>query len=165
MGLTRLQLVGKKVKASFCQQDSLHVSLSRPVAVPESETPRIVKSLRHRLVGQKGGSIFIEESVIALPSKSTRRVFVAAPIAQVSAERVLIPLLQRVDQVYNAFGLPTFFEDPLLHMSFASTETTAIQSYFPKRTKPSNPALGGLEAGVDAVYCEIGQRQCIILLA
>ncbi len=159
LGLARLQLVGKSVKASFCEHDSLHISLSRPCAIDVSRVPELLAELGSALSVQQGGMVAVEEFVIALPSQNNSRLFTAAPVSSESAEKVVLPLIRCVDHAFGRLSLPLFYENPLPHMSFASTSTTAIKESFPDPSaRPTTPP-NCIQLYVGTVTCEIGHRQ------
>lgn len=162
MGLARLQLVNNNVKASFCEHDSFHISISRPVSVPESKSSLIVNRLQGQFTTRKQCTVTIEQRVIALRSKNTRRLFVAAPIQTECAERELMTMVRLVDDVYRGLGLPAFYDDPRLHMSFASTETTDIEGCYVET--PNSSSLQGFQVDMSSVVCEVGRSQFIIPL-
>lgn len=158
LGRARLQLVGKSVKASFCPHESLHVSISRACAVDERRVPDVVAELRKALAGTRGGTVAIEEFIIALPSQNNARLFTAAPVSKESAREVVLPLIRAVDGAFSRMGLPIFYQNPLPHMSFASTASTAVRDSFPDAIADRD----GVECigfPVSHVVCEAGHRQ------
>ncbi len=161
MGMARLALVNRLVKASFTQHTSFHVSIARATSIPLSQVNKLASALRSGFASEKGGTITLEARVVALLSASTRRLYVAAPLDQSSSRDVVLPLIAKTDAVYGQFGLPCFHEDPRPHMSFASTESTAVQAAFDDDGKPSGESFS---TGISAVVCDIGKSQMVFPL-
>lgn len=164
MGITRLQMVGKSVKAAFCEQDMLHVSLSRPVMIAEEHVPSLVRYLKQRLTTACSGCIVLCETIIALHSQNRSRLFVASPVQKRSAENVVLPLIRRVDDVYAQWQLPAYYDTPLPHMSFASTATLAVAEYFPSVHSYCEPNKATHIVHFEHVVCEIANRQYVFSL-
>jgi len=163
MGLARLALVNYPVKASFVKHDRpYHISLSKPFKVPVSQTPAIFSALRAALrnSNSNSGTVHLRQKPIGLLSKNSRRLFVASPIYPVD---VVVGLIGVVDAAFKTLGLPTFYEDPKPHMSFASTETTDVQDAFNNIAEPHKEE-STFAVEVSAVSCEIGQQQIVIPL-
>ena len=161
MGKARLALVNREVKASFVEHSSFHVSISRTTTIPLSQVSEIGRALRSGFAAEKCGIIQIESRVIALPSASTHRLYIAAPVDLESSCNVVLPLIARTDSIYSRFGLPRFHEDPRPHMSFASTESIDAQNAFKDDAEPEGDPF---VTEISAVVCEVGSKQLMFPL-
>lgn len=165
MGMARLRLTGGKIKAAFTPLTDFHVSIARPVAIPEAQIRGLVADLANAMRHCSRVQIGIRSSVKGFASGNGHRVFVAAPLTTATGRGVVKGLINAVDTVYETRGLPVFFEDPKPHMSFAWTEV--IDTLLEFRENDSTPSVGEedvLDLFADKVECSIGMSKYYFIL-
>lgn len=163
MGKARLQLVGSPVKASFSELNDFHISVSRPASIRSNTIPELVSKLRHRVEQCRGGLVDVKPSISAFLSQNNRRLYLAAPIVSGSTRCAILDLISATDEVLQAFGLATFFDDPKPHMSFASTEKIEVLSQFNSICNYAKDE-DCLQLKIEKVECSIGRSRYVFTL-
>lgn len=160
MGIARLRLTGRPVKATFTELTDLHISIARPVTIREAQILGLVGDLATAVRNCTAVQIGIQSTVEGFASSNGHRVFVAAPLTRETGNKVVEGLIKAVDAVYERWGLPLFFQDPKPHMSFAWTEKVEVLAKFASGVSP-HPIedAKGLEVFVDKVECSIGKSK------
>uniref|UniRef100_A0AAV1VLB8 U6 snRNA phosphodiesterase n=1 Tax=Peronospora matthiolae TaxID=2874970 RepID=A0AAV1VLB8_9STRA len=97
---------------------ALHLSLSRPFVLTYDQINAFVDSLRAALKWRQRFSITLRRSHVLLNDDRTRS-FLALRV--VEGESGIVNLLQRVDQCVARFGQPVYYQDPIPHISIASS--------------------------------------------
>lgn len=155
----RLRMVGNTVKTGFCAVNDFHISVAKPVTIREAIIPSLVSDLRHKLSNCGSLDIELRPGVQGYINGSKRRVFIAAPLTEQTSEIVVRKLVMLVDGVFKKYGLPPFFDEPKLHMSFGWTEKVDVLPQFLNTNALDNDAIGhqSLQFTAKRVKCSIGK--------
>lgn len=152
----RGELVGCPVKASFHALDDFHISLTRPTTVCAAQISELVRILARACCRRPGGFVELDADIVALPSQNGHRLYIAAPVSTSCAEKTVIPLIRCLDKAYSKLGLPSFFEEPRPHMSFAWTENLDVLPVLRSRSKRDTDARSRFNIPFRSVGCKIG---------
>ncbi|KAG2444955.1 hypothetical protein HXX76_001691 [Chlamydomonas incerta] len=134
-----------------------HVSLSRPVPITRAQIEPLTSELSRRLAAAGSSFPLSLCGLRAFVNDEGTRSFVSAMVA--AGERRVVGLVRAVDGAFAAHGLPTFYEDPLPHVSvgwLVGDQRARIQAAVDKFNKQhqqapakahSRPAAGAAEPG------------------
>lgn len=178
---TRLRMVGHHVKASLTSVNhQFHISLSRPVFVSCDDVHSVMSALRTAVSDVPRATVCLAANVIALLNGKGRRLFFAAPVVSSPCERksgpadknLALVLIDVINSVFRKHRLPTHYEHPIPHLSFAYTETLDVLPLFHTDNHAANahPTLASgstspgtnvpsLSVDVSAITCTVGKSR------
>lgn len=177
---TRLRMVGQPVKASLnAVVHDLHISLSRPTLVPQDDVHAILSALRTAISTVPFARVCVANDIIALPGGNGRKLFFAAPVVRdpyspghhnsSGASNLALVLIQKINNVFRSFNLPTHFAQPKPHLSFAWTDSLDVSPLFYCNGKQTSASLAPLPdssistrmstlvLNVSSVVCSVGK--------
>ncbi|CAI5712832.1 unnamed protein product [Hyaloperonospora brassicae] len=109
---------------------ALHVSLSRPFVLTYDQIRDFVDSLRAALKWRQRFCITLRRSLVLLNDDKTRS-FLALRVVEGSGE--VVQLLRCVDQCLARFGQPVYYQDPIPHVSIASSVGEKLAQLTPEQ--------------------------------
>ncbi|OWZ22922.1 hypothetical protein PHMEG_0002300 [Phytophthora megakarya] len=100
------------------ENDRLHLSLSRPFVLTYDQINSFVDSLRAALKWRQRFSVTLKRALVLVNDDKTRS-FLALRVGE--GEEEFLQVLRCVDQCFTRFELPTYYKDPIPHVSVASS--------------------------------------------
>ncbi|KAG7397363.1 poly(U)-specific 3'-to-5' RNA exonuclease [Phytophthora boehmeriae] len=146
------------------EEQGLHLSLSRPFVLRYDQIDAFVDALRAVLKWRHRFSITLQQVLVLLNDEKTRS-FLALRVGE--GEQHINRLLRCVDQCLEQFKQPTYYENPIPHVSIASSmgeELVKLTSDHNGSLTPRRVQLEQLKtpicltAGVVAVHVVIGNK-------
>mmetsp|Transcript_20092 Transcript_20092/g.28879 ORF Transcript_20092/g.28879 Transcript_20092/m.28879 type:complete len:257 (-) Transcript_20092:106-876(-) len=113
----------EKKKQNVIWEKFPHVSLSKPFVLRHHQIESFLQLLHRAISATKKTSVdtFIFSEYCILTNDTRTRTFLCIPIDDPS--HVLSGLIKAVDEVLESFRQPSYYENPVLHISIGSTAT------------------------------------------
>ncbi|KAG6609316.1 U6 snRNA phosphodiesterase [Phytophthora cinnamomi] len=147
---------------STISDDGLHLSLSRPFVLTYDQIEGFVDSLRAALKWRQCFSVTLRRPLV-LVNDDRSRSFLALRVGE--GEQQFIQVLRCVDQCLARLELPTYYKDPIPHVSIASSLGEELAQLTPDQCEslltPRQETIAMsscLTAGVAAVHVDIGNK-------
>ncbi|CAI5728733.1 unnamed protein product [Peronospora destructor] len=148
----------------------LHLSLSRPFVLKYNQINVFVDSLRAALKWRQRFSVTLCRTLVLVNDDKTRS-FLALHV--VKGEDEFVKLLRCVDECLARFKQPTYYKDPIPHVSIASSmgeelaqltsdQCETLANFRPERQHMRTPR--SFTTSVAAVHVAIGNKHYDILL-
>ncbi|GBF93252.1 U6 snRNA phosphodiesterase [Raphidocelis subcapitata] len=137
-----------------------HISLSRPVSIPLAAARPLLASLTRRLRGARGGALALR-GVRAFANEERTRTFAALRLE--GGEETVRRLVAAVDAAFAEHGLPTFYEEPRFHASFAwapGDHAAALEAALAAAPPPAPRAA--LDMAAAQVVCRVGKKEAVV---
>ena len=136
-------------------EKAVHVSLSRTVPLTEDRIRPLLDALHAALRGAEPVRVSFERTSYFANDERTRG-FAALDVREGAA--AVRALIAKVDGVFAAFGLATFYEDPKPHASFAWTVERGADSALRALVGEGAGDCAGhvFRAEIPAVHCRVG---------
>ncbi|KAE8910297.1 hypothetical protein PF005_g1390 [Phytophthora fragariae] len=144
--------------------NGLHLSLSRPFVLTFDQIEGFVDSLRSALKWRQRFSVTLQGALVLVNDDRTRS-FLSLRVSE--GEQQLKQVLRCVDQCLARFELPTYYEDPIPHVSIASSMGEELAKLTPDQCESLlTPRQGSqqvakpsrLTAGITRVHVSIGNK-------
>ncbi|KAG3119663.1 hypothetical protein PI124_g2155 [Phytophthora idaei] len=116
--LVPFEELGLGEASSTGANNGLHLSLSRPFVLTYAQINGLVESLRAALKWQQRFNVTLRRALVLVNDDKTRS-FLALRVAE--GEQQFTQVLRCVDQCLSRFELPTYYKDPIPHVSIASS--------------------------------------------
>lgn len=145
-------------------EQCLHLSLSRPFVLTYDQINSFVEMLRAALKWRQRFRVTVQRVLVLVNDDKTRS-FLALRVSE--GEKQFLKLLRCVDQCLARFNQPTYYEDPIPHVSIASSlgeelaqlTPTKLESLLPGRKQLQQTAAPiCFTASVATVHVVIGNK-------
>ncbi|KAH7479299.1 hypothetical protein PRIC1_009153 [Phytophthora ramorum] len=142
---------------------SLHLSLSRPFVLIYDQIDGFVDSLRAALKWRQRFNITLRRALVLVNDDKTRS-FLALRVGE--GEQQFVQVLRCVDQCLTQFKLPTYYKNPIPHVSIASSmgeelaklTSDQCESLLTTRQGKQQTTTSCFTAGVATVHVAIGNK-------
>ena len=139
---------------NFYDEQDLHISLARTLSLRHHEIQAFLESLGRKIRSLKIGSISLEFDEWRLLANDNLKTSFLSLAATRRTESVL-SLISTVDTVLESYGHPKYYDDPIIHASFA---------WIPKNVLPLAPHVVGtidpplqISKPITHIKCKIGK--------
>ncbi|TMW68822.1 hypothetical protein Poli38472_006290 [Pythium oligandrum] len=111
------------------EEEELHMSLSRPFVLTYEQIEPFVEALRAALKWRRRFALTVEEPTVLVNDERTRS-FLALQLD--AGKQEFVKTVRCVDQCMQDFQLPTYYEDPIPHVSIASALGDTLADKLPQ---------------------------------
>lgn len=130
----------------FTQEESVHVSLSRPFALRYHQIQPLVAEITKRLTTTRKFEVCMPECIL-LGNDDKSRIFASLRVDK--GRSAIVSLIKQVDEGISLFGLTPYYKDPIPHASVAWALPAPLKT-------GEDEAKSKLDKGIgELVPCEI----------
>eukprot|EP00736_Rhodelphis_marinus_P009336 Rmarinus@m.28511 len=141
--LRKLRAAMHGVTLEMHDMDSLHISLSRTVAIRSPQISHFVEGIREAVLHSAAFQLSFGDFESYVNDEGTRS-FLALSVSLGAKE--VISLIKAVDVVFGRFGLQEYYSNPQPHMSVAWAIGRALCQYLPPRENTCDDGGGSPDA-------------------